>query len=261
MAFTEEEEDRVDDFETVRQEIVEPLYVIKAGSRSSEDENDDIDNDDDDDDIGDPVAEMAQIELDFFLLTAICCKANLVEEYPDRRGLEQEDTMIMYEVAQREHIEMRKFHLWIELQLRHKYDLPKMTGFQRFLGRFSLTEDAKRAISEFKAFVRFGFVDHELPELIRKFHKHRASGCTVKRDEYLQRIVDRSKERWQQIEDRNGECLETLGLEEDAVRRVFGGLFVTMSKFLYYIRLLSLTLSAFEKDIERMCGFVEFNKV
>ena len=237
----------------VREEVVEPLFVIKAGSDGDDADDDDVEEDKEDFD---------QIELDFFLLTAICCKANLCEEYPDRSQLASEDTMLLFAAAQREHIEMRKFHLWIELQLRHKHDLPTMSGFSRFCARFNLGDEAKRVWTGLKAVVRHGFVaDHELPELVRKFHKHRGSGCTAKRDEYLERIVDRSKECWQRIERRNGEYVAALQLEDDAARRVFGGLFVTMSKFLYYIRLLSLTLSAFEKDIEEMCGFLEFTKV
>jgi len=202
-------------------------------------------------------------ELDFFLLTAICCKTNLLEEYPDRLALSEEDALALFAVAQREQVEMRKFALWIELQLRHKHDLPKMGGFKRFCGRFKFGDEAKRRLAALRSVVGHGLGQHGVAELVRKFHKHRGRRCSAKRDDALQRLVERSKERWQQIERRNAECIEALGneLPSAAERRLFGGVFVKMSKFLYYVRVLAATLALFQKDIERMCRNAHFQKV
>ena len=199
------------------------------------------------------------IEMDFFLLTCICCKANLVEEYPSKRTVINEDTMKLWLVAQREHIEMRKFHLWIELQLRHKYDLPKLKGFKKFLSRFSLSDEAKKKLSELKALYRHG-ANYELPEMVRKFKKHKDHN-EYKEGEYLHKIVDRSNEYWSDFARKNEEYLLSLQLEDSSMDALFSGVFLKICKFLYYIRLLGLTLNAFSSDIERMCGFMEYHKI
>lgn len=75
-------------------------------------------------------------EIEFFLLTAIAVKNNLVEEYPEKTDLMTENAMNLYKAAVQEHVAMNKFNLWIEYKLREKYDLPKLEGFQKFLSQF-----------------------------------------------------------------------------------------------------------------------------
>jgi len=79
-------------------------------------------------------------EIEFFLMTCIAIKANLVEEYPMKPEVLMEDPMKLFEIAQKEHVEMRKFNLWIELKLREKYELPKLEGFKKFWEKYHIKD-------------------------------------------------------------------------------------------------------------------------
>merc|ERR1711933_59758 len=83
-------------------------------------------------------------EIEFFLLTCIAVKANLVEEYPDKPEVMTENAMELFEDAQKEHVVMSKFNLWIELKLRNKYDLPKLEGFNKFLDKYGIKDGLKK---------------------------------------------------------------------------------------------------------------------
>merc|ERR1719499_744336 len=83
-------------------------------------------------------------EIEFFLLTAIAVKNNLVEEYPEKTEVMTEDAMHLYQESLTEHVAMNKFHLWIEYKLREKYDLPKLNGFEKFLNRFDFKEKTEK---------------------------------------------------------------------------------------------------------------------
>merc|ERR1719162_1325552 len=83
-------------------------------------------------------------EIEFFLLTCIAVKSNLVEEFPDKPEVMTEDAMSMYKEAQSEHVSMSKFSLWIEWQLRDKYDLPKLQGFAKFVEKYGLKDKLGR---------------------------------------------------------------------------------------------------------------------
>jgi len=83
-------------------------------------------------------------EIEFFLLTAIAVKNNLVEEYPEKTEVMTEDAMHLYRESLKEHVAMNKFHLWIEYKLREKYDLPKLKGFEKFLNRFDFKEKTEK---------------------------------------------------------------------------------------------------------------------
>eukprot|EP01083_Nonionella_stella_P023988 66382_1 len=77
-------------------------------------------------------------EIEFFLLTCIAVKANLVEEYPDKPEVITEDPMQLFQDAQTEHVVMSKFNLWIELRLREKYALPKLEGFHKVMEKYDV---------------------------------------------------------------------------------------------------------------------------
>merc|ERR1719334_1717622 len=90
-------------------------------------------------------------EIEFFLLTCIAVKSNLVEEFPDKPEVMTEDAMRMYKEAQREHVSMAKFSLWIEFQLRQKYDLPKLQGFKKFMEKYGLKDKLERGKNKGKS--------------------------------------------------------------------------------------------------------------
>merc|ERR1712083_396448 len=98
-------------------------------------------------------AKLSEMEMDFFLLTCIAVKANLFEEYPESDVM-SEDIMKMFVMAQKEGLEMRKFNLWIELQLRHKYDLGKLRGYKKFTKRYNLEEAVKDGVDNLKKKVK-----------------------------------------------------------------------------------------------------------
>eukprot|EP01084_Bolivina_argentea_P080435 145700_1 len=83
-------------------------------------------------------------EIEFFLLTCIAVKTNLYEEYPNKAEVVTEDAMKLFQDAQKEHIVMAKFSLWIELKLRSKYDLPKIRGFQKFLDKHGVKKQVDK---------------------------------------------------------------------------------------------------------------------
>merc|ERR1712130_447398 len=89
-------------------------------------------------------------EIEFFLLTAIAVKSNLVEEYPDKPEVVTEDAMNLFLVAQKERVVMSKFNLWIEMKLRDKYDLPKLEGFKKFLEKHHVKDKVKTVTNKTK---------------------------------------------------------------------------------------------------------------
>lgn len=83
-------------------------------------------------------------EIEFFLLTCIAVKQNLVEEYPTKPEVMTENAQELFLMSQKEHVVMSKFNLWIELKLREKYDLPKLEGFRKFLDKHGIPEKSKK---------------------------------------------------------------------------------------------------------------------
>merc|ERR1712228_465103 len=89
-------------------------------------------------------------EIEFFLLTCIAVKANLVEEYQDKPEVMTEDAFKLYELVQKEHVSMNKFNIWIEMKLREKYDLPKLEGFQKFMEKYQIKDKVSAGITKTK---------------------------------------------------------------------------------------------------------------
>ena len=211
----------------------------------------------------DQEAKLADMEMDFFLLTCIAVKANLFEEYPESNVM-SEDIMKMFVMAQKEGLEMRKFNLWIELQLRHKYDLGKLRGFKKFAKRYNIVEEAVDAIKEkakhFKKLAKYGH-NYEVPEMIRKYAKHKGKD-EVKARDYLNRIGAWSDNLLQEFEHKNEEYFDGFyGDSESAETQFFRDLFMEICKFFYCTRLLGATFGEFAVDIERIFDGMPCSKI
>ena len=94
--------------------------------------------------------ELAKIsaETEFFLLTCLSVKKNLVEEYMKvnpqiEEALMEENPIELYKIAQEQSIPMHHFGIWCESRIRAKYDLPKMKRFStRFKFKWKAAETA-----------------------------------------------------------------------------------------------------------------------
>eukprot|EP01084_Bolivina_argentea_P264707 448502_1 len=87
-------------------------------------------------------------EVEFFMLCAIALRSNLVEEHPARPEILNEDITSLFGKAQNENIEMSKFNLWIEHQLRTKYNLPKNKSWNKFNEKQNIQQKMKNRTSK-----------------------------------------------------------------------------------------------------------------
>merc|ERR1712228_815603 len=169
-----------------------------------------------------------------------------------------EDIMKLFVLAQKEGLEMRKFNLWIELQLRHKYDLGELHGFEKFTKRYNLKEqikdgvdNIKKKVKHFQKLAKYGH-NYEVPEMIRKYAKHRGKD-EVKATDYLNKIGSWSDNLLQEFEMKNEEYFDGFyGDSECAETQFFKDLFMRTCKFLYCMRLIGATFGEFSSDIESM---------
>merc|ERR1712048_648485 len=203
-------------------------------------------------------AKLADMERDFFLLTCIAVKANLFEEYPDKPEVMNEDIMKLFVMAQKEGLEMRKFNLWIELQLRHKYDMPNLKGYKKFTKRYAIQEHlkdgvdvVKKKVKHFQKLAKYGH-NYEVPEMIRKYAKHKNKDV-VKANDYLNRIGTWSDNLLKEFELKNEEYFDGYyGDSDNAETHFFKTLFMAICKHLYCMRLIGATFGEFAADIEGM---------
>ena len=117
-------------------------------------------------------------EIEFFLLTCIAVKTNLVEEYQDKPEVVTEDAFKLYSLAQKEHISMNKFNIWIEMKLREKYDLPKLQGFQKFMEKHQIKDKVSAGITKTKKLAKNtgDFISEKTQEIgtrIRAYSKNK----------------------------------------------------------------------------------------
>eukprot|EP01084_Bolivina_argentea_P264321 447695_1 len=89
-------------------------------------------------------------EIEFFLITCIAVKQNLAEEYPNNLEFMTENPQTLFELAQKQHVHFNKFGIWIEYELREKYDLPKIEGFQKILEKYHVKENLKNGFEKTK---------------------------------------------------------------------------------------------------------------
>ena len=200
-----------------------------------------------------PSEGMRDMEMDFFLLSCIAIKANLCEEYPDRLEVMNENTMKLFALSQKQSIEMRKFNLWIEMQLRNKYNLPKIRGFKKFAKKYGIKDKTKEKLKEMRKLAKYGR-DYELPELIRKFKKH-------KKFEYLTQIKTYTNDLFNEFKQKKTEYLSEFEYSQANEIEFFTDLFLRICKCLYYTRLCGATFHAFESEIERMCNDTKHDKI
>merc|ERR1712228_1031417 len=148
-----------------------------------------------------------------------------------------EDIMKLFVLAQKEGLEMRKFNLWIELQLRHKYDLGELHGFEKFTKRYNLKEqikdgvdNIKKKVKHFQKLAKYGH-NYEVPEMIRKYAKHKGKD-EVKATDYLNKIGSWSDNLLQEFEMKNEEYFDGFyGDSECAETQFFKDLFMRTCKF------------------------------
>ena len=95
----------------------------------------------------------------------------------------------------------------------------------------------------------------ELPEMVRKYRKHRGRSES-KTQHHRRRLLRHSSDLLDALQREHDAFLVELEAEDrglDATEReLFGAVFLRMSRFLYFVRFLGLTLSAFEGEIEEM---------
>ena len=50
---------------------------------------------------------------------------NLIEEFPKKAEMMEENPIDLYKIAQQEAVPMNKFGIWVDARIREKYNLPK----------------------------------------------------------------------------------------------------------------------------------------